>query len=141
MQTFHHSAPKPAAHQISIDRTVLPNLHTENLFVSSDLPRRIPLLPDSTRTNKHLLLEEEAEAPLLRAQISVVAADPARVLPAALTEVEGMGVELGFVHLLEENQRGEEESFEMGRGMIRDLWRGMVEDFSSVGSGSKPTAA
>ena len=66
-----------------------------------------------------------------------MAADPARVLPAALTEVEGMGVELGFVHLLEENQRGEEESFEMGRGMIRDLWRGMVEDVFGK-EGGKP---
>ncbi|KAG7289692.1 hypothetical protein NEMBOFW57_006068 [Staphylotrichum longicolle] len=100
---------------------------------------RVPLLPDSARPHPHAA--ETPDQPLARAEISVVAANPELVAPAALTEVEGMGVdgvELGFVHLLNrEEAQQKEESFEMGAGMIRDLWRGMVEDVMGTAAGTK----
>ncbi|KAK4104583.1 hypothetical protein N658DRAFT_418381 [Parathielavia hyrcaniae] len=142
MQTFHHSAPKPspATHAATIDRAILPDLTFESAAYDPYLHIRVPLLPDSTALSSHYRQAEAADAPLPPPEILVVAADPARVLPAALTEVEGMGmdgVELGFVHLLgreEGGGEGEGESFEMGRGMIRDLWRGLQEDVFGTGS-------
>jgi hypothetical protein len=99
----------------------------------------VPLLPDNTSPPPLSFRQPEAaDAPLPRPEILVVAANPEQVLPSALTEVEGMGVdgiELGFVHDLGREKEGE-ASFEMGAGMIRDMWRGMVEDvFGSQGQG------
>ncbi|KAK4138855.1 hypothetical protein BT67DRAFT_394713 [Trichocladium antarcticum] len=132
MQTFHHSAPKPAALSTNtIDRAVLPNLHmsAESLY-DPYAHIRVPLLPDNTSPPAGFRQAEAPDLPLPQAEIRVVAANPEQVLPAALTEVEGMGVdgvELGFARLL--GQGGEGERYdEMGSGMIRDLWKGMVED-------------
>ncbi|KAH6641691.1 hypothetical protein F5144DRAFT_144524 [Chaetomium tenue] len=133
MQTFHHSAPKPIAPTFStIDRAILPDLSFDASSAMDPYAHiRVPLLPDNTSPSPlHPRQPEAADEPLRKPEILVVAADPSRVLPAALTEVEGMGVdgvELGFVHLLGREKEAE-ESYEMGAGMIRDLWRGMVED-------------
>ncbi|KAH6840736.1 hypothetical protein B0I37DRAFT_222131 [Chaetomium sp. MPI-CAGE-AT-0009] len=147
MQTFHHSAPKPLAPTFStIDRAILPDLFSLDTATTSDpyAHIRVPLLPDNTSPSPlHPRQPEAADAPLRAPEILVVAADPSRVLPAALTEVEGMGVdgvELGFVHLLGREAEAE-ESYEMGAGMIRDLWRGMVEDvLGPKGSNGKGVA-
>ncbi|KAL1838462.1 hypothetical protein VTJ49DRAFT_2630 [Mycothermus thermophilus] len=113
---------------------------------------RVPLLPDRQSASASALASgfhapEAADAPLPKPEIVVVAADPARVMPAALTEVEGMGVdgvELKFVHQLERAEAQDQESFEMGAGMIRDLWKGMVDDVfgssSNSGKGGPATA-
>lgn len=141
MQTFHHSAPRPAPPPLpTLDRAILPNLHLSAQDEATYDPYmhiRVPLLPDSARPHPHAA--ETPDQPLARAEISVVAANPELVAPAALTEVEGMGVdgvELGFVHLLNQEAQ-KEESFEMGAGMIRDLWRGMVEDVMGTAAGTK----
>jgi hypothetical protein len=142
MQTFHHSAPKPTPTSSStIDRAILPDLSSPSESEEYDpyLHIRVPLLPDNTVPPPVTFHQPEAvDAPLPHPEILVVAANPEQVLPAALTEVEGMGVdgvELGFVHLL--GREGEkEESFEMGAGMIRDLWRGMVDDVFGSSRGS-----
>ncbi|AEO63525.1 385c44e6-ca74-43bf-a771-e5900dfd53c6 [Thermothielavioides terrestris] len=159
MQTFHHSAPKPAQPTFAtVDRAILPDLSLLAAQESSEaagggsgaydpyLHIRVPLLPDARAPPAPVAgwrrPAEAADAtPLPRAEICVVAAGgPAGVLPpAALTEVEGMGVdgvELGFAHLLG-REEGEGESYEMGPGMIRDVWKGMVEDvFGGAGSSS-----
>ena len=144
MQTFHHSAPKPLAPTFNtIDRAILPDLFSFDTTSSSASDPyahiRVPLLPDNASPSPlHFRQPEAADAPLRQPEILVVAADPSRVLPAALTEVEGMGVdgvELGFAHLLGRETEAE-ESFEMGAGMIRDLWRGMVEDVMGPGAGA-----
>ena len=152
MQTFHHSAPKPLAPTFStIDRAILPDLFSLSTTETTSDPYahiRVPLLPDNASPSPlHPRQREAADAPLRQPEILVVAADPSRVLPAALTEVEGMGVdgvELGFVHLLGREQEAEEGgvSYEMGAGMIRDLWRGMVEDVVGApgGRGGKGAA-
>jgi hypothetical protein len=59
-------------------------------------------------------------------EIHVVAANPENVV-SAVSEVEGMdvhGVELGFVHTLE----GAKDKVVEEGGMIRDLWKGLMED-------------
>jgi hypothetical protein len=136
MQTFHHSAPKPTPHQTStIDSAILPNLHmsAETLY-DPYAHIRVPLLPDNTSPPPVQFRQPEAaDLPLRQAEILVVAANPEQVLPAALTEVEGMGVdgvELGFAHLLGgEGKEGRQGDYdEMGGGMIRDLWKGMMDD-------------
>ncbi|KXX74175.1 hypothetical protein MMYC01_209149 [Madurella mycetomatis] len=155
MQTFHHSAPKPspAVAGATAEAVVLPNLFMLDAADQSHYDPyahiRVPLLPDNVSPPAWFRQPEVPDAPLPRPEIVVVAPDPARDLPAALTEVEGMGVdgvELKFAHELgRENEAA--ESFEMGQGMIRDLWRGMVEDVfgppssSSGSSGKGPAAA
>jgi hypothetical protein len=136
MQTFHHSAPKPAAPSfVTIDRAILPDLADLDAQYDPYAHIRVPLLPDNTSPPAGLRAAEAVDAPLPLPQIVVVAANPEQVLPSALTEVEGMGVdgvELGFAHLL---GREVEESFEMGKGMIR-MWRGMVDDVLNSSSSS-----
>ncbi|KAL2268761.1 hypothetical protein VTJ83DRAFT_3607 [Remersonia thermophila] len=108
---------------------------------------RVPLLPDRRSASASAQASgfhapEAVDAPLPKPEIVVVAADPTRVLPAALTEVEGMGVdgvELKFAH----EEAKHEESYEMGPGMIRDLWKGMVDDVlgsSKAAKGGPATA-
>lgn len=66
-----------------------------------------------------------AEAPVSIPQISIVAADPSNVVAAnALSEIEGIGldgVELKFVY---DSQPAQKEEV----GMLKDIWRGMVDD-------------
>ncbi len=88
---------------------------------------RVPLLPDNAYPGLRRAAEQP-DAPLARPEILVVAANPDAVMPSALTEVEGMGVdgvELKFAHELERKPAA-------GPGMIRDLWKGSVGMMSSV---------
>ncbi|KAK1827997.1 hypothetical protein QBC39DRAFT_237535, partial [Podospora conica] len=76
---------------------------------------------------------EAVDAPLPRPVISVVAARPELVLPAALTEVEGMGIDgvelrFDFAHELHRASGRAEEEAHGSAGMIRDIWKGMVDD-------------
>ncbi|KAM0333542.1 hypothetical protein ACHAQA_002207 [Verticillium albo-atrum] len=116
MQTFSSLAPVAPSGTPTIDAALF-------AFSTPAIPEasyaRMPLLPDSFARH----LPEAPEARPLEPEISVVAADPANVLPvAALTEVEGMGidgVELRFVHdAVPAQQDG---------GMLRDLWQGLTQ--------------
>lgn len=138
MQTFHHSAPKPfALPQSTVDALVLPNLATESSSYDPYANIRVPLLPDNfAGPPAGFRAPEASDLPLSKPEILVIAANPEQVLPSALTEVEGMGVdgvELKFAHWLESSEQG--QSFEMGQGMIRDLWKGLVDDLAG---GKKP---
>jgi hypothetical protein len=65
------------------------------------------------------------DAPLPEPEIVVIAANPENVQPAALTEVEGMGVdgvELGFAHFDNAAETSREP------GMLTDLWKGLMDD-------------
>lgn len=129
MQGFRTSAPKPArALHPTIDTTRFPDLSALDPVSDPYANIRVPLLPDNATPGPGARrMPEAVDAPVLRAEISVVAARPEVVLPAALTEVEGMGVdgvELRFAHDL--HRAGEEG--EVGGGMIRDIWKGMVDD-------------
>ncbi|KAI1270298.1 hypothetical protein F5Y18DRAFT_9646 [Xylariaceae sp. FL1019] len=120
MQTFSSSA-APNAEVKTIDTVVFSN--SASLDAASADPYaqlRVPLLPDSFMIQHK---PETADAPLATPEITIVAADPDIVAPAALTEVEGMGldgVELKFIH--------EAEPSEPEQGMLTNMWRGLVED-------------
>lgn len=115
--------------------TVMPTLASDALSGSDVSTMRMPLLPDSFAT-RHAQADTP-DAPLAGPEISIVSA-AADVSPAsALTEVEGIGVdgvELRFAH--EPEQPGGSAAQE-GHGMLRDLWRGLVEDIT----GKAPKAA
>ncbi|KAK0720726.1 hypothetical protein B0H67DRAFT_462688, partial [Lasiosphaeris hirsuta] len=128
MQGFRTSAPKPAQlDTIPIDYAILPDLFTAHYDGAPDPYAfiRVPLLPDNHAPPAFARMPEAVDAPLPAPEILVVAANPDLVLPAALTEVEGMGVdgvELGFVRDI-----GREVEAE-GHGMVRDIWKGLVDD-------------
>ncbi|CAK7275365.1 hypothetical protein SEPCBS119000_006655 [Sporothrix epigloea] len=140
MQTFNFrtSAPKEARLDVStIDFAVMPSLAAE---AAGDFALRVPLLPDNYAPDRQNLdghAPEVADGPLASPQIVVVAGHPENVVAAsALTEIEGMGidgVELQFAHL--PLAGGAETSATSGdgssRGMIRDLWKGLLEDLST----------
>ncbi|KAK0651558.1 hypothetical protein B0T16DRAFT_454014 [Cercophora newfieldiana] len=125
MQGFRTSAPKPLQPSTAtLDCAVLPDLHEPARDPYAYI--RVPLLPDNDSPPAGFRLPEAEDLPLAKPQISVVAANPELVLPAALTEVEGMGVdgvELSFAHEL--HREGGEEG---GHGMLRDIWKGMLDD-------------
>jgi hypothetical protein len=146
MQTFTTSSrPSARADTSTIDYALMPT-HSA-LYASSDpsvtdphASLRVPLLPDSFNVAH---APETLDAPLPAPEISVVAAVPENVAAVSpLTEVEGMGadgVELGFVHGLETGAKGKQQQQEEGGGMIRDLWKGLMDDV--FGEEPKPKAA
>jgi len=142
MQTFHHSAPRATpAPQQTIDHLVLPTSFSSLEEVSYDpyTHIRVPLLPDTSFPSASVLQPESTDAPPLKPEILVVASNPELVLPAALTEVEGMGVdgvELKFAHEQEQSK----DSWEVSGGMIRDMWKGLVEDVMGPAAGTKKPA-
>jgi len=128
MQGFRTSPPKPvAALQVTVDTAMLPDLWSAEAEAesSSRFYIRVPLLPDNDSPPAGTHAPEATDMPLPRAQISVVAANPHLVLPSALTEVEGMGVdgvELSFSHELHREEEAHEQ------GMVRDIWKGLMDD-------------
>ncbi|KAM0519742.1 hypothetical protein ACHAP9_006486 [Verticillium nonalfalfae] len=98
----------------TIDATLFAFPSSVGAAISDAFYARMPLLPDSFARHR----PEAPEARPLTPEISVVAADPANALPvAALTEVEGMGVdgvELRFAH--------DAEPVERESSMLRNLW-------------------
>jgi hypothetical protein len=132
MQTFNISTTSPRSFTPTssrpVDFTVLPSqdhLYPPSASFSSI---RVPLLPDNYSPDRSspALAPETPDGPLMTPEIHVVAANPENVV-SAVSEVEGMdsrGVELGFVHALEGVK---EKAVEEG-GMIRDLWKGLMED-------------
>ncbi|KAI0156830.1 hypothetical protein GGR57DRAFT_71791 [Xylariaceae sp. FL1272] len=120
MQTFSTSA-APNAEVKRIDSVVFPgSASLDGASADPYTQLRVPLLPDSFRIQH---TPETADAPLATPQITIVAADPDIVTPAALTEIEGMGVdgvELKFIHAAEPS--------EPEQGMLTNMWKGLVED-------------
>ncbi|KAM0458426.1 hypothetical protein ACHAPV_006238 [Trichoderma viride] len=124
MQTFSSVAfsSTPAAH---LDATVLPAFSSFNPTSSfADALPRMPLLPDNYGAAHPA---PEADLPVSIPSSSIVAINPDNVVPATpLSSLSGVldTVELKFVHEEHAPAAASEES----QGMIRDLWKGMVED-------------
>ncbi|GAB0132977.1 hypothetical protein EsDP_00001397 [Epichloe bromicola] len=125
MQTFHSSA-SPAMHTSTthIDAAVLPSMSS---LVGSSKPGhgpRMPLLPDNYGAAHVPMATETMAMP----EVTIVAADPDNVVPGApKAGVQGLGldgVELKFLYDESSQPRQEQER----SGMIRDIWKGMVED-------------
>jgi hypothetical protein len=133
MQTFTTHAPNRARLDTStIDFAMMPSQGSLSSPPLNELAgMRMPLLPDNY-TTQHA--PEVADAPLAAPEIVVVAAHPENVVTAALTEVEGMGidgVELKFAH--------ESEPEVKEPGMLTDLWKGLLDDLAGPGqSSTKP---
>ena len=142
MQGFRTSAPSPrptisAPASTRMDFAVLPDLASQDVAASDPYAYiRVPLLPDNDSPPAGTRRPEAVDAPLARAEISVVAANPDLVLPAALTEVEGMGVdgvELSFAHELHHGGgSGAGGGREQQQGMLKDIWKGLMDDVLSV---------
>lgn len=126
MQTFTTSAPLEAQDSTAtMDQMVIP--FSPQTSASDAFNIRVPLLPDNFATQ---YAPEEVDGPLATPQIHIVAANPETVIPAAFTEVEGMGVdgvELKFVH---EGQEGEQDS-------LSNMWKGLVDVFGNGKSGGR----
>jgi len=122
--TFHTTVRASARLDTStIDYAVLPPPESLYEAPSTDpfVHMRVPLTPDDFAVAGHG--PDAPDAPLAAPEIVVLAAHPENVVPAALTEVEGMGidgVELNFAH-----DEGPEEK---EPGMLTDLWKGLMED-------------
>lgn len=123
MQTFSSSAASatPSAH---LDAAILPSFGSLTSASSfADVLPRMPLLPDNYAAAHPA---PAADLPVSIASSSIVAVNPERVVPATpLSSLRGVldTIELKFVHD-EPVAAVQEES----QGMIRDLWKGMVDD-------------
>ena len=128
MQTFATSSLRETG-TATVDQTVIP--FAREAPAGDFFRARVPLLPDNFATQ---YAPEEVDGPIASPRISIVAANPETVAPAALGEVEGMGidgVELKFVH---EGRAGEQDSANTLTGM----WKGLVDDvFGASKSGGR----
>lgn len=146
MQTFNFrtSTPRDARLDVStIDYAVMPSFigeaEREAAAAASRMALRVPLLPDNFSPDRQNLdghAPEVADGPLASPQIVVVAAHPENIVAAsALTEIEGMGVdgvELKFAHLGAETSGSSSSKSDSDSepGMIRDLWKGLMDDLA-----------
>ena len=138
MQTFNFNTSTPKSARLdtsTLDSFVMPYLGSAADGRDAIAPVRVPLLPDNFHPDRGLIdghAPEVGDGPVARPEIVVVAADPSTVSPAsALTEIEGMGVDgvaLNFAHIA--SSSGTPGSGGESHGMIRDLWKGLVDDFS-----------
>lgn len=125
MQTFSSSASSatPSSH---LDAAVLPGLASLSSSTAfADVLPRMPLLPDNYAAAHPA---PAADMPVSIASSSIVAVNPDTVLPATpLSSLSGVldTIELKFVH---EEPAAVTQDEGQSQGMIRDLWKGMVED-------------
>ncbi|RDA82980.1 hypothetical protein CP532_4469 [Ophiocordyceps camponoti-leonardi (nom. inval.)] len=130
MQTFnaaaHHTASSSSSSSAqTLDATIIPNLFRSESFSHANSGPRVPILPDNYSVGHGPFV---ADDPVRMPHVTIVAADPENVLPGApLSGVDCInldGVELKFVH---EHLQSSADEVDSG-GMIRDLWRSMVDD-------------
>lgn len=129
MQTFSSTATASATAK-SVDSIVFPGSAAFKGASQDPFSNlRVPLLPDNVAFQH---APEPAASPVTTPEISIVAANPDLVSPAALTEIEGMGVdgvELKFIH--------DGEPAEREPGMLTGLWNGLVDDVLGQNSKAK----
>jgi hypothetical protein len=128
MQTFSSSATTrtPSAH---VDATILPSFEFLNAAPPALKPT-VPILPDN-----YSLASAETEASNEEAKVTILAQNPDKVLSAnPFGEVPL--ADFRFVHEVAK-ERGEEQPV----GMLRDLWKGMVDEVISATSAAQPRRA
>jgi len=129
MQTFHSSSSSSSASAAHLDAAFLPSMADLAGPPASASGPRVPLLPDNYSAAH---AADTSDATVQLPEVSIVAANPENVIPGTpLSEVEGIGldgVELKFVHEGRSNRVQELESEGQSGGMLRDLWKGMVDD-------------
>ncbi len=130
MQGFKTSAPKQASRDNStIDFFFFPEI-PEPPPANPFSKLRVPLLPDNynpDRSPGSFNALETPDAPLPRAEISIMAAHPERVMPASMSEVvgnEGLDVHIdaltaGFSSKVAELKEP---------GVLKELWGSLMDD-------------
>jgi len=132
MQGFRTSAPVATVeHDMSsVDFFFLPSL---NASAHESQRLRVPLLPDNFSPDRSQYALEAADEAVPRPEISIVAAHPERVAPAALTEVVGnAGLEEGVDTLTSLFNGGSNSSSRAAdkeqQGVVKELFGGMWQD-------------
>lgn len=120
MQTFSSSAARHTPSS-NLDATVLPSFASLQPASSYSSDPIVPILPD----NYSVHVAQVEQVPEVKPDVTIVAADPDRVLASTpLSQVEGVdGVDFKFAHDGQAAQGQETEG-----GMLRDLWKGMVDE-------------
>ena len=127
MQTFHSSASQVGVPPTHLDAMILPTMDFSSAAPVAASPR-VPLLPDNYGA-AHALAPSAPEVAFSKP--TIFAAEPDRVAPATpLSAVEGLsldGIELKFAHDAPAADGSGSTAAEHGH-MIRDFWKGMVDD-------------
>ncbi|OAA80369.1 hypothetical protein LEL_03855 [Akanthomyces lecanii RCEF 1005] len=127
MQTFHSSASQVGVPPTHLDAMILPTMDFSSAAPVAAGPR-VPLLPDNYGA-AHALAPSAPEVAFSKP--TIFAAEPDRVAPATpLSAVEGLsldGIELKFAHDAPAADGSGSTAAEHGH-MIRDFWKGMVDD-------------
>ncbi|KAG6019771.1 hypothetical protein E4U41_003110, partial [Claviceps citrina] len=131
MQTFR--AASPALHTASphtttashIDATVLPSTAFLSAPASSPSSHpRVPLLPDNYGAAHSPLATDANPLP----EVTIVAANPENVVPGAPNAgIEGIGLDGIELKFLYDEPAALPRGEQARGGMIRDIWKGMVE--------------
>ncbi len=131
MQTFHSSSSRKTASPSDV--TVLPSYEALYGSSNSSPEMTIPIMPDVSSNLSSGGYHSLCEPSLDPRQPTIVAADPERVMPAKpFSEVDTVGldgVELKFAHEgASSSSSAELDPSSHQGGMLRDMWKGMVED-------------
>lgn len=139
MQGFRTSAPKASRGDTStIESFIFPEIpEAPPLNPFSKL--RVPLLPDNYNTSH---VAEVIDQAVIRPEISIVAAHPENVAPAAMSEVvgnDGLDVDIGQLAA----SAGFVESADEVReeGVIKELFFSVVEDLMGAKKGGQHKVA
>ncbi|KAL7804953.1 hypothetical protein V8C44DRAFT_342001 [Trichoderma aethiopicum] len=131
MQTFSTTTTTSSTPSTHLDAAILPSFSSSSSSFANDFLPRMPLLPDNYAAAHPA---PASDPPVSIASSSIVAVNPDAVVPATpLSSLSGVldTVELRFVHEPEPARTQAEET--SSQGMIRDLWKGMVEDVLGAG--------
>ncbi|PBP25036.1 hypothetical protein BUE80_DR003976 [Diplocarpon rosae] len=130
MQGFHNSAPKHTAHgRSTIDFFFFPKIEAAAGEATPKL--RVPLLPDNYNPDRSAqsgnALESLDEA-VPRPEISIVAAHPESVVPAAMSEIVGNDALDVDIEQLTNSAFSNILPTAKEPSVIREIWGGFVDD-------------
>lgn len=139
MQGFRTSAPKASRGDVStIESFIFPEI-PEAAPLNPFSKLRVPLLPDNYSASH---VAEVIDGAVSRPEISIVAAHPENVAPAAMSEVvgnDGLDVDIGQLAasagIVETSSEVKEE------GVIKELWNAVVDDLIGAKKGGQHKVA
>lgn len=147
MQTFKTSAPAQAARDHStIDYFFLPEMPIER-GNNMSFTLRVPLLPDNFSADHSFRAPEILDTAVPPAEILIVAANPESTVAAAMTEVVGnAGLEenvevLSRAAAYQPWKPSQETSSHQEKGILSELWNGVLDDVFGAKKTSSPVLA
>ncbi|KAF4124292.1 hypothetical protein GMORB2_4958 [Geosmithia morbida] len=136
MQTFHSTTAASSAPSPNLDAVVLRTPPSRPS--PDDVPAMIPILPDNYSSSRAVNPSPELSTRSANLGTTIVAADPAKVMPSTpLSDVHPAGldhVELKFARAGGDGARAgtaataSPSAPEAESTMLRDLWKGIVDD-------------